>query len=247
MGTCKKIAGMIGAYIYGDLSPEEMRAVRLHAEECDVCSREIEARIRTISLMPTDVPELSDEERRRVMWTVKGAVKAKNGKKRFILFSPSFAQGFALATVILAAFTGGAFIGYSKIPPKVKVVIKKVPVECDIPDVSIEETTEKIVESPEPATVKPTNDMTIATQPFVRYHLQEIYRGGNIDRRSEMPIDASKSIIGENQPVPEPEQPTVDNYGLPVLPVTESLNTPEAPKDAVPVEPRSEKPVSETQ
>jgi len=246
MGTCKKIAEMIGAYIYGDLSPVEMRTVRLHAEECEACSSEIEERIRTISLIPADVPVLSDEDRRRVMWTVKGAIKAKCDSQRFILFRPSFARGFALAAVILAAFVGGAFVGYSKIPPKVKVIVKKVPVERDVPDVSLKEKTVKYAENPEPTSSKPVNDVAMATQPFVRYNLQGIYRGGNIDRGSEKPMDALNSIIGDNQTEPESDQLTIDYYVLPALPPTELLNIPEAQREAVLAEPKMEKEAPDT-
>jgi len=131
MKSCRKISKMIGAYIYGDLTPEEMKNVRLNAAQCQTCADEIAAQSRTISIIPSEIPHLTDEERMQVAWTVKGAIRAKQqaGVK------PSFARMITgtLATAVLigAAFVGG--IAYQKHygPAKVKlikqVIVKEVP------------------------------------------------------------------------------------------------------------------------
>lgn len=246
MGTCKKIAGMIGAYIYGDLTPDEMRYVRLHAEECRECSQEIEARIKAIALVPTDIPTLTDKERQRVAWTVKGAVRARQERRGFRLLRPTFAQGFALASLLVAAFAGGAILGYSKIPPK--VIVKHVPAENQSP---AEGKTERIVESPvpkqTPSPAKLPTNVTVAVQPFVRYPIQETYRG-NIDRDSEKQEDAAMSILGDKPSETEPGDSAADSLGLSIIPAPDPLSStiiePDllSPNSPAPVEPKDGKP-----
>lgn len=250
MGTCKKIAGMIGAYVYGDLSPDEMRCVRLHAEECSKCSREIEDRIRTIALIPTDTPTLTDEERQRVVWTVKGAIRAKNERRRFSLFRPTFAQGIVLTTLLAAAFAGGAMLGYSKIHPK--VIVKQVTAEkqqpAENPDKRVAaDTAPKPVSKPLIHTQRPIG-MSVAVQPFVRYPMQEIYRG-SIDRESQKQEDASASILGDKSSESAQRDQSTDPLGPSIVPVPDPLSSTITEPDLLspapaPVEPKGEKPAS---
>ncbi|MEN6520868.1 MAG: zf-HC2 domain-containing protein [Armatimonadota bacterium] len=237
MGTCKKITGMIGAYVYGDLSPDEMRYVRLHAEECSKCSHEIEDRIRTIALIPTDTPKLTDEERQRVMWTVKGAIRAKSERRGFSLFRPTF----TLTLLLAAAFVGGAMLGYSKIQPK--VIVKQVPVENRQPLANPEKSiAANAVPKPasKPISVKHPTDVSVAVQPFVRYPIQEIYRG-SIDREAQKQEDPSKSIIGDKPSENTQGDQSADSLGPSIVPVPDPLTITGTP---APVEPQCEKPAS---
>ena len=135
MKICRKIAGIIGAYIYGDLTPEEMKKVRLHATQCRTCADEIAAQSRAISLIPNQTPQLTDEEKLRIAWTVKGAIRAKQQ----VGFKISFVRIIA-TTLVTTALIGAAFVGgitYQKYygPAKVKlvkqVVVKEVPAKPD--------------------------------------------------------------------------------------------------------------------
>ncbi len=71
---CRQAQELMGAYLYGDLAPEEMRELRLHAQDCALCREDLAARGRVVSSLSDATPELSDEDRQRIAWSVKGAV-----------------------------------------------------------------------------------------------------------------------------------------------------------------------------
>lgn len=131
MKACKKINGLIGAYIYGDLTPEEMKRVRLHAAECKKCADEIAAQSRVVSIIPSEPPKLTDEERMRIAWTVKGAIRTKQQAGFRISFVRIMAGTLAAAVLIGAAFVGGITYQKNYGPAKVKlvkqVIVKEVP------------------------------------------------------------------------------------------------------------------------
>jgi anti-sigma factor RsiW len=72
---CKQAQDLIGAYIYGDLAAEEMRDLRVHTQDCALCREDLASRGRIISALDDTVPMLTDEERLRIAWSVKGAVR----------------------------------------------------------------------------------------------------------------------------------------------------------------------------
>ena len=201
MGGCRKIAELFGAYIYGDLTPEEMRRVRLHTEECQTCHQELEARTRAVALIPNNLPTLSDEERLRIMWTVKGAVRARREPAPVRLFSPGFVQGFAVAAAIVAAFAAGTIFALRSRPPRERVVIKPAPVEqrATPPD-SVADRPSK----PSTNTSSTPSASTLAAGPRRRDRAPEIWRHGH-DRSSRSAPKLSPAPGGEEIGEPKPE------------------------------------------
>ena len=122
MSRCKSVSDLLGAYIYGDLSVDEMRKVRVHAGECAECASKLASMTRTVQLIPNGLPTLTDEEKHRITWAVKGAVRAKEQPKRFFLFFPAFAKGFAVLVIAVGAFAAGMAL---KQPDVRTVVIKE--------------------------------------------------------------------------------------------------------------------------
>lgn len=106
---CKDIKDLIGPYLYGDLSPEEMRAVRTHAQLCEVCSEDISSRGALIGALANRAPELTDDERQRIAWSVKGAIRAKEREKS--LFGFRFTPAYGLAAVVIVGMVAIKVVG----------------------------------------------------------------------------------------------------------------------------------------
>ncbi len=107
----------MGAYLYGDLSPNEMREVRFHTQECPQCREELEARGRVVSSLDNKVPELSDTDRQSIAWTVKGAIRhAELSQQRAGL---RWAPALAVGVVMLAGLAAGVLLSTNlgKPPP----------------------------------------------------------------------------------------------------------------------------------
>ena len=98
---CKDARELMGPYLYGDLSADEMRKVRLHANECSECREDLVSRGRAIGAISTDLPTLTDEERQRIMWSVKGSVKNVEPKRSFRF---RLAPALGIAALVLLAF-----------------------------------------------------------------------------------------------------------------------------------------------
>ncbi|MGC8861370.1 MAG: zf-HC2 domain-containing protein [Armatimonadota bacterium] len=142
--NCKRIQEMMGAYLYGDLAPDELREVRLHAQECPACREDLESRGRVLAAISANAPELSEEERSQIAWAVRGAIR--NGA----LVQTGFRWGYAaaVATVVAAALGVAAIMVYnsSKTQPVVRVEPKPAPV------VSIQEEPAYAPPAPKPVT-----------------------------------------------------------------------------------------------
>lgn len=104
---CERVQEMMGAYLYGDLSPEDMRDVRLHAEECSECREDLESREQAVSCLGDEVPQLSDDERLSIAWGVRGALRQQIAR-RPLLFRP--ASAFAVTAVLIAGLIVGALL-----------------------------------------------------------------------------------------------------------------------------------------
>ncbi len=105
---CKQIKELMGAYLYGDLSPEEMREVRLHASACKECREDLQTRTAVVASVGSKTPELDDIDRQRIAWYVEGAVRRteSRGQSRLRL-APALAGG---VLVIAAGIAIGAMI-----------------------------------------------------------------------------------------------------------------------------------------
>jgi len=96
----------MGAYLYGDLAPEEMRDLRLHTQDCAICREDLAARGRIVSSLADTTPELTDADRQRIAWSVKGAVSRRDYQERPLILR--LAPGLALAAgVLIAGFALG--------------------------------------------------------------------------------------------------------------------------------------------
>ena len=104
--NCRQAKDLIGAYIYGDLGPDEMRELRSHARECMPCREDLLSRGKIIASLDNSLPSLSDSERQRISWTVKGAVRKQQAPSSPLILrlAPSAAL---VALVLLTGFYAG--------------------------------------------------------------------------------------------------------------------------------------------
>lgn len=105
---CRQARDLIGAYLYGDLAPEEMRDLRVHAQECAVCREDLASRGRIVSSLDDTIPTLTEEEKQRVAWSVRGAVRKEQLRRKPL--GRRLVPAFALAGVLIAAITVGRFV-----------------------------------------------------------------------------------------------------------------------------------------
>jgi hypothetical protein len=135
---CRQAQELMGAYLYGDLAPEEMRDLRTHAQDCVLCREDLATRGRVVSSLDDSPPTLSDDDRQRIAWSVKGAIRKQQTRSRPLALR--LAPTFALAAAVLAAgFLAGkitnrppqqtASAAKGQVRPGPKVEIKEVPNE----------------------------------------------------------------------------------------------------------------------
>ncbi len=103
---CSQAQELMGAYLYGDLTPDEMRNLRLHTQECALCREDLTTRGRVVSSLSDATPELSDTDRQRIAWSVKGAVNRQRLENRPLILRLAPAMALA-AAVLIAGFTLG--------------------------------------------------------------------------------------------------------------------------------------------
>jgi hypothetical protein len=115
---CKQIKELMGAYLYGDLSPEEMREVRLHANACGGCREDLRTRGAAVASVGDRVPDLTDLEKQRIAWYVEGAVRRNDARAPAGLrLAPILAGG----TIAIAAGVAiGALIASNLAKPSVQ-------------------------------------------------------------------------------------------------------------------------------
>ncbi len=101
---CKQVQELAGAYLYGDLAPQEMRAVRMHAQQCQTCREDFRTRGAVAASIPNSAPELTEEDRQRIMWSVKGAIKAQPPAR--MLFGFRFSPVYVLAAAAVVVIVG---------------------------------------------------------------------------------------------------------------------------------------------
>ena len=131
---CRQAQELMGAYLYGDLAPEEMRELRVHAQDCALCREDLATRGRGVSCLNDAVPTLSDADRQRIAWSVKGAVRKQEAKGRPLILRLIPALGMA-AVVLAAGFVAGRLATRSPQqtarahkayePPRAKIEVKE--------------------------------------------------------------------------------------------------------------------------
>lgn len=236
MKECRRIAGLLGPYIYGDLELDEMHRVRVHAEGCKRCREEISARRDVVALIPNDVPKLSDDERLRISWAVKGAVRERNASSRARAFAWTALKGLAVSAVVVGVFAAGMVYELNGRPPK--VVVKLVPAAVPAPAVLPNTTTAEDASS---AAAAPRN--LLASDPYRRPYGVETSRSGRgvnrttnqdeqtdentTDQPSEESAQSPLGSIIENQAAPQAQE----NNGLdPIWPALPTEGQGEQPK-----------------
>lgn len=121
---CREVRELMGAYLYGDLSPDEMREVRLHAHECVDCREDIETRGQVLASVENEPPVLGDEERQRIAWSVKGAIR--NSPVLRPAFRLKLAPALGVAVVLVAGVAVGSLMkSHSASPPAVSQSAQK--------------------------------------------------------------------------------------------------------------------------
>ena len=113
---CGNVQELLGGYLYGDLAPHEMKDVRLHLLDCEQCRDDVRTRGLVIDAIPTGVPQLGDEDRQRIMWSVKGAIRARERDERSVLLR--VAPAFGLAAVLALGLGIGALISANHTKPR---------------------------------------------------------------------------------------------------------------------------------
>ncbi len=130
---CRQAQDLIGAYIYGDLTPDEMRDLRVHAQQCALCREDLASRGRIVSSLDSSVPELSDEDRQRISWSVKGAIRKEQLESRPLI--RRLVPAFALTGVLVAGIVVGKYMTTQPEPPRQNVARET----NNSPEVNIEE------------------------------------------------------------------------------------------------------------
>jgi len=109
---CRQARELMGAYLYGDLAPEEMRDLRVHTQDCALCREDLAARGRVVSSLGEAVPELGDTDRQRIAWSVKGAISSREVQTRPLIVRLAPALGLA-AAILVAGFVLGRVAPHS--------------------------------------------------------------------------------------------------------------------------------------
>ena len=215
---CRQAKDLIGAYLYGDLAPEEMRDLRVHTQECALCREDLASRGRIVSSLDDSVPVLSDEEKLRIAWSVKGAVRKEQLERKPIALR--LLPALALAGVLVASVFAGGYLVTHRTPPAVEQTAEAPPEA----DVEIKEL---------PATGNTAKSDQIANQisellsSLMNPPAATIDRGSALSRRFERPTSIAPEVpvfAVPHQPVTPPaQQPPAD------------LNSTDQPKDSAPV------------
>jgi len=103
----------MGAYLYGDLSPVEMREVRLHTQDCSECREDLRERGQIIASLGDGAPMLNDDERQSIAWSVQGAVRLQEQERQYSRFrlAPAYVIVFVLAVGLVVGSTINARMG----------------------------------------------------------------------------------------------------------------------------------------
>lgn len=247
MRECRKIGDLLGAYVYGDVTPDETRRVDEHIKECKTCRHDLETRAGAVALVPDDLPALTDDEKLRIMWSVKGALRAE--REGNVIRSPymSFVRGFALTALVAAAFGAGTLLVRNK-PPK--VIVKHVPVKehhsAPAPALANAPNRDNVADSSGPSINQPIiiPERRIAVQPPGRDNVPETYRWSP-KRRPRTDLPKLSPVPAQDNLSPLLEMPKDDVNANPVPPLLmtpgEEYSEPvESASEAEPVPPVEE-------
>lgn len=190
----------MGPYVYGDLSPDEMRSVRLHAAQCETCRKDLQSRGAAVSLIGRDVPELTDTEKQRIAWFVEGAVHATGARTPLRLRLAVAFGGVLLAAagiavgVLLASNLAGGRVQQVEKPgsrPAVRAVVEVQEELPTAPDKHKSDTTVgKVADSGEESRPRRVAEaVTKAVNSALRVGAGVASRRGTESQRSRIPSD----------------------------------------------------------
>lgn len=132
---CNKVHRLMGAYLYGDLEPEDMRDIRLHIQVCERCRADLESRGHVISSLSMQTPSLSDNEKEWLADSIKQKIAVSRldsiDEPKAINWWLRPAPIVGLAALVLIGFAfgrhlgsgGNPFVSQKKTTGKAKVTI----------------------------------------------------------------------------------------------------------------------------
>jgi hypothetical protein len=194
---CKQVKELMGAYLYGDLEPEDMREVRLHTQECEECRADLESRGHVVSSLIGEAPSLTDDDRARIAHNVKSGIRTRDTQTAVWWLRP--ASALALAAVVLAGFAIGRHIGtagsssrtavktYAKKPIKAVVTITEAPP----PSTS----TEQQSISQDQQNKSPRSNMADYARRMAMPAVTKTDRNNSHDRRKQMVVDEPVQVV----------------------------------------------------
>lgn len=218
---CRQAQELIGAYLYGDLAADEMRDLRVHAQECAICREDLAGRGRIVSSLDDNVPMLSDEERLRIAWSVKGALRKEQLQRRPLALRliPTF--------TITGLLVAGIFVG--------RYMITRHGHQSPANAIAKNAPHVRVKELPPPQVDKDTNQITDQVSQLLQALSNPNYGAVAPNRstspdRSFPPVHRSMFLPdGGLKVVPEQQGPV-----KPVQPVVPDANSADSPKDSTP-------------
>lgn len=79
--NCQEIKKLMGAYVFGDLEPHEMKLVRTHAQDCSDCYEDLIARTQVSINLGESLPTLSDADRLMITRGVRERIRLEENYK----------------------------------------------------------------------------------------------------------------------------------------------------------------------
>lgn len=212
---CKRVRGLMGAYLYGDLEAGEMMEVRLHAQDCEECAGDLASRGQALSMLDDAAPELTDDEREQIAWSVRGAVRTACSPRGVASrWAPALAIAAALCVGLGIGAVIGSHLGNTHRSPGDHSALPKVEITEDVgasPE-SIREKSKRTavrpVKSAEPAERAPKHDgPTRQTGPRLRVDPTDLFPTAI---SNAMPTNRSRTDSNRLLPVPVDGQPDED-------------------------------------
>lgn len=205
---CKKARELMGAYLYGDLEPEDMREIRLHTQECEECRADLESRGHIVSSLSGEAPVLADNDRERIF----RSVRAGDVKTAIWWLRPASAA--ALAALLLAGFAIGRHIGtgsnsprsaiksFAKKPSKAIVTITEAP--------SPNSQDENQQSGQRSAKSKSVSNMADYARRMAMPAITKTDRNNNADKRNQIVVDEPVQVVNpvEQRKAPESDSKT---------------------------------------
>lgn len=231
---CKETQELMGAYLYGDLTPDEMRGVREHTQGCNSCREDVESRGRVVASLDGTAPELTDEERMRISWAVKGAIRNSAPARSGWQFTRGYV--FALGGVVMAGLAVAAIMWANSNKPPMNQQARegKSGAIVEVTEVTQPEPPKDVSAQGGPSDVGETSAIERLSNEAMR-SLSTISSREHRIRRHTAPREKPAQVLDEPKPdqpkieEPRPEEPKAEEPKA--EPAAEGMKLPE-PTDA---------------